>query len=161
MIQKGPMPKFEICESGVAWVNTSWEANVSRHVSFGLCKPKRINLPLVIAGSILGFFAFASLMYYTIRLIIVRYGTLAVYLRKKRFNFIYTGRKMHILPPPGANYIGFFVNLIVPLVVGVVASGVLAFEDSPYHFKNAFYLDDAAKVTLRLDNCAVSFRNCG
>ena len=155
MIQSGAQPKFEICEAGVAWKNKTWEANVSRHSSFGLCKPPVLNLPLIISGSVFGFFSLVYMAYYTISLLIRRYGTLAAYLRKKKFNFTYTGRKFHILPPPGADYIGFFVIMIVPIIVGVVASGALVFADSPYTFKNAFYLDEAAKVTMRLDNCAV------
>jgi len=157
MIKQGSLPKFEICEEGVAWINTSYERNVSRNAAFRVCKPKALNLPVVIIAAVCGMLAFGYATYYTISLLIRRYGSLEVYLRKKKFNFTYTGRKLHVLPPPGADYLGFFIVVAVPIVVGLVASGALISADSPYIFKNAFYLDTAATVTLRLDNCHVRF----
>ena len=157
MIRQGANPKFEICEAGLAWFNTSYETNVSRGSSFGLCQPSQVNLPLVILAGVVGFGSLVWLIHYTVSLLIRRYGTLWAYLRKKQFNLTYTGRKLHVLPPPGADYFGFAFVILTPLVVISVLSGALDVTDSPYDFKNAFYLDTVQSLTLKLDNCHLRF----
>ena len=157
MIKAGSGPKFEICAAGVAWINTSHEQNVSLGSAFRLCEPAKLNVPVLIGGSVGGFLCLAYCLYWSIGRLLRRYGSLWMYVKKKQFNLTYTGRKLHLLPPPGADYAGAFIIFLVPLLAGLFLSGALVWGDSPYHFKNGFYLDETQKLTMRLDNCHVRF----
>jgi len=86
-----------------------------------------------------------------------RHGEVLVYAKKKRADFIRAGHKMHILPPPEANYNQFFFLLaVVACVVGtlLLTSG----SSTPScEFTETYFLDKASSIHMELDSCTVRF----
>jgi len=86
-----------------------------------------------------------------------RHGTLGVYLKKKKFDIQYSGRKFNLLPPEGASYKQFFYLVVLYLITGVMLSGVTETQGGPFFFQQEVYLDASTSIRLDLDNCNVRF----
>lgn len=86
-----------------------------------------------------------------------RHGSFAVYMKKKRFDFQSTGRKLNLVPPAGANFNQFFYLLVVYLIGGLILSGILDQPGGPFYFQQEVFLDSATSLSMDLDNCNVRF----
>jgi hypothetical protein len=112
----------------------------------------------LIAGVVVpGALVFFYIAYAFVRWIQRRHGSVGVYIKKKRFDFTYTGHKLNLLPPEGARYSEFFYLALATLLVGLGLTGVFESRAGPFSFGQEIYLDAVTSIQLDLDNCNVRF----
>ena len=104
-------------------------------------------------------------VYTVVRWLQRRHGSLVVFIKKKRFDITYHGRKLYLIPPEGANY---FLLMLIVIIGGLMMSGemdkIINGPSGPFYFQEEVYLDALTSMTLDLDNCNVRFmptRNYG
>mmetsp|Transcript_8391 Transcript_8391/g.20427 ORF Transcript_8391/g.20427 Transcript_8391/m.20427 type:complete len:1605 (+) Transcript_8391:4337-9151(+) len=121
------------------------------------CRVENVNLApvigAVVAGALLGFYFLYSLLRWIRR----RHGTFALYLKKKRFDITYAGRKLYLLPPDGASYRQFFLMVMVTVALGVFFGGAVSDRGGPFYFQSEFYLDSLVSIAMDLDNCNLRY----
>jgi hypothetical protein len=115
------------------------------------------NLGLIIGLAVPGALLLFFLIYTFVKWIQRRHGSLAVYIKKKRFDITYTGHKLKLLPPEGARYAEFFYIALGTLLIGLALSGVFQAGGGPFSFSQEIYLDAVTSIQLDLDNCNVRF----
>lgn len=124
---------------------------------YRVCSIPDSGLVLILGVSIPVGLAVLLLAYLFAKWIQRRHGSIAVYMKKKRFDVQFTGRRLNLVPPAGANYNQFFFLLIVYLVVGLFLSGIMESPGGPFYFQQEIYLDAATSLSFDLDNCNVRF----
>lgn len=149
----GSAPKFETCAGGLVMLNGTLE-----YLGWRRCNPQVVNI-LVPVGAGLGALAGLAIFGYFYKLWIRRrHGSVRVYVVKKKNDFARALFKLHLMPPPEADYWKVFCTIICLAIVAVVASILGAQKVSPSCvFREQFSLDKAATITLSFDNCNLRF----
>ncbi|EKX42955.1 hypothetical protein GUITHDRAFT_140819 [Guillardia theta CCMP2712] len=150
-------PKFEDCEEGLAFNGTNYSKFYSTNAAYGLCKPVKQDIVLIASLSALFGVAFLISSYLIIAWLTQRHGTLFRYLRKKKWEFFYKGRKYHLLPSEGSSNAHFLFLVVAVFIAGIIASGSMSKTSGPLVFLRSYLLDSQKSISLSLDNCYVRF----
>ena len=86
-----------------------------------------------------------------------RHGSLSTYWKKRRFDTIYAGRQLQIVPPEGASYRQFFILILTTCFLVLLISGAFTSDGGRFDFQSEFYLDSLDSVAMDLDNCNLRF----
>ena len=150
MIEKGGSALFETC-------STDPSLPFPGNLAYRQCRQPPSQLLVIIGVTAAVFLIIVYFVYSMVRWLQRRHGSLVVFLKKKRFDITYHGRKLYLIPPEGANYVLFFALVIAVLIAGLMLSGVLIAPSGPFHFQEEIYLDSLTSMTFDLDNCNVRF----
>jgi len=150
MIEKGGVPIFETCA-------TDPSLPYPGNLAYRMCRQPPSQLLVIIGVTVPMFLIAMYTLYSIIRWLQRRHGSIVVFLKKKRFDITYHGRKLYLIPPEGANYVLFFTLVTTVLIAGLMFSGALTAPSGPFHFQEEVYLDSLTSMTFDLDNCNVRF----
>lgn len=153
MIEVGGRPVFETC-------STDPSLPLPGNLPYRQCRQEPLNLGVIAGGVVAGLLSLYG-SYVLVKWLQRRHGSIVVYLKKKRFDITYHGRKMKIIPPEGAYYLLFATTIFCVFVLGLYFSGylliILLGERGPFVFNIDTYFDTLTSLQFDLDNCNLRF----
>ena len=148
MIEKGGSPLFETCP-------TDSRLPFPGNLAYRQCRPPASNLILIVSVTVTSLMLGFYIIYSIVRWLQRRHGSLMVYIKKKRFDITYHGRKLYLIPPEGANYLLFFFLFLALLIAFIMFTATA--KSGPFYFQKEIYLDSLTSLEFELDNCNVRF----